>query len=99
MCPTAFILRERNKRVREERHTSQNQRTIYYQAKEQKEVNQGISWRNGDYEVTGEDSDILAVIPMTTMNEYVKCFQIGEIYYFGKKNSSRKTKERFLPDF
>lgn len=26
------------------------------------------------------------------MNEYVKCFQIGEIYYFGKKNSSRKNK-------
>lgn len=56
-----------------------------------REVNQGISRRNGDYEVTGEDRDILAVIPTTTMNEYVKCFQIGEIYYFGK-NSSRKNK-------
>lgn len=51
-----------------------------------REVNQGICWRNGDYEVTGGRlRDILAIIPMTRMNEYVKCFQIGKIYYFGKK--------------
>lgn len=28
---------------------------------------------------------------MTRMNEYVKCFQIQEIYYFGK-DSSKKDK-------
>lgn len=39
----------------------------------------------------GRLRDILAVIPMTRMNDYVKCFQIGEIYYFGK-DSSRKDK-------
>lgn len=32
----SYSLRERNKKVREEKDTSQNPRTIYYQAKEQK---------------------------------------------------------------
>lgn len=42
---------EKNKKVREKNDTSSKQRTIHYQAEEQKRVKQGTS---GDCEVTGE---------------------------------------------
>lgn len=84
VCPTAR--RRHTKRSGRKMTHLRTKGQFIIRLRNKREVNQGNMlekwWLRSHW---GRLRDILAVIPMTRIKEYVKCFQIGQIYYFGKK--------------